>query len=73
MSDSKSCEACYVPSIRWLKLQDYPGMHLCHKHIEMMYNDPKEVGKLVRKKIDALVKRQAKAKRTRDERTKKAP
>ena len=62
---NKSCEACYVRSIRWLKLQDYPGMHLCHKHIKMMYDDPDEVGRLVRKKIDALVKRQAKAKRTR--------
>ena len=47
-------------------------MYLCHKHIEMMYNDPDEVGKLVRKKIDALVKRQAKAKRTRSGRIKKA-
>lgn len=59
------CEACYVRSIRWLKLQDYDGLHLCHKHIEMMYDDPDEVGRLVRKKIDAAVAKQAKAKRTR--------
>ena len=53
----KHCKACYQPAARWLKLEDYPGMYLCPKHDEIMYDDPAAVMALVADKQEKIDKR----------------
>ena len=54
---SKQCHACYQTGWVWLKLEDYPGLYLCPKHYEMMYDDPGAVMTLVADKQEKLDKR----------------